>query len=600
MDRLLLPLLLLAVLPSFSCSGSRDSEADVETAASKAASTACADMAAVDHGLAQTVLSRAEEVAPGALELPGGAEAPEGLPALCRVAGTIEPAIRFEVWLPLEGWNGKYQGVGNGGMAGSVSYGALANAVRRGFAAASTDTGHASSGVPFDASWASGRPDLVADFGHRSLHLTTAAGKRLTELFYGREPSYSYYVGCSKGGQQGLMEAQRYPEDFDGILAGNPANDWTRFYAGAHLWYSLALLRDEASWIPPAKVQLLGDAVNEACDALDGVEDGVLDDPRRCDFDPVELQCEGAAGDDCLTANQVQAVRDIWSGAREADGDVIFPGLVPGGEASPGGWGRWVTGSEPFRSLHWLAGEGFFRHIVFDDPDWDFRTFDFDRDLPVALEKVGEQLDSADPDLRPLRDAGGKLIVYHGWSDPDISPLGSIDYYEEVADLLAREEGAADPPHGHPGVLPAVHGAGHGPLSRRSGGRLVRRIERARELGRGRRGAADHSGRESARRCHRDEPSPVPLPSARQLPRARGIRRTPRAFAAWHRPRSTSRLRAPRRSTRRTRPSLAPLTPSTTCTASPSSRARSVAGSKSGHSGRPSPLGSPVVAKLIQ
>ncbi len=233
------------------------------------------------------------------------------------------------------------------------------------------------------------------------------------------------------------MEAQRYPDDFDGILAGNPANDWTRFYAGAHLWYSLALLRDEESWIPPAGVQLLGDAVNAACDGLDGIEDGVLSDPTQCTFDPSALLCEGGATEGCLTAKQVQAVKDIWAGARDSEGNVIFPGLVPGGEASPGGWALWVTGPEPFRSLHWLAGEGFFRHMVFGDPDWDFRTFDFDRDLPLALERVGAQLDSADPNLAPLRDRGSKLLVYHGLSDADISPLGSTAYYDRVVDHLA-------------------------------------------------------------------------------------------------------------------------------------------------------------------
>ena len=385
--------------------------------------------------LPDTTITAAQRVPAGSFRPPGAAT-PLEAPAFCRAVGRTAPAIHFEVWLPEDNWNGKFQGIGNGGMAGSLRYDRLAAALARGYATAATDTGHVTDGA-FDATWAFGRPDLVADFGHRALHLVTVNAKAVTEAHYGRPPSWSYFVGCSKGGQQGLMEAQRYPEDYDGIIAGNPAHNWTRFYAGAHLWYAQATLADARSWIPPARLPLLADAVNAACDALDGIEDGVLDDPRQCRFDPAELTC--AAGQDpatCLTASQVDAVRAIWSGSRNRAGELLYPGLVPGGEASTGGWARWVTGDEPFTSLHWLAAEGFFRHMVFEDPDWDFRSFDYDEDLAFALDKVGPVLDAADPDLRPLRSRGGKLIVYHGWSDADISPLGSIDYYEDVVALI--------------------------------------------------------------------------------------------------------------------------------------------------------------------
>ena len=244
------------------------------------------------------------------------------------------------------------------------------------------------------------------------------------------------------------MEAQRYPDDFDGIVASNPANDWTRFYAGAHLWYSHATLRNRGSYIPRAKLPLLAGAVNAACDTLDGVEDGVLDDPRRCRFDPATLTCPaGQDHDGCLTPPQVQAVKDIWAGSRNSAGEVIFPGLVPGGENGPGGgWGTWLTGPEPFASLHWRAADGFFKYMVFEEPDWNFRTFDYDTDLAFALDKVGQALDSASPDLRRFRDRGSRLIVYHGWSDPDISPLGSINYYEDVlAASGGADTGAAGP-----------------------------------------------------------------------------------------------------------------------------------------------------------
>ena len=361
-------------------------------------------------------------------------------PAFCRLVGVTTPAVNFEVWLPLSGWNGNYQSVGNGGMAGTISYASMASALRRGYATASTDTGHEAGPISFDASWASGRPDLIEDFGHRALHLTTVNAKQVTEAFYRAPPGYSYYVGCSKGGQQGLMEAQRYPNDFDGIIAGDPANNWTRFYAGAHLWYSQALLADEGSYLPPSKLPALGNAVNEACDALDGVSDGILQNPLACEFKPASLACPiGVDDNSCLTPKQVTAVERIWSGVEDSSGELIYPGLVPGGEASRGSWSTWVTGPEPFQSLHWRGGEGFFRWFVFDDPDWDFRTFDFDSDLNYALKKVGPAVDSNDPDLRPFRDNGGKLIVYHGWSDPDISPLASIDYFDRVVDVIAQE-----------------------------------------------------------------------------------------------------------------------------------------------------------------
>jgi feruloyl esterase len=386
--------------------------------------------------LADTTITLAETVPAGPFTPPGANQALE-LPGFCRVVAMTQPAVNFEVWLPTEGWNGKFHTSGNGGMAGSISYGAMATALNRGYAAASTDTGHVRGDGGFDANWALNRPDLIEDFGHRSIHLTAVHGKAISEAFYGDAPNYAYYVGCSKGGQQGMMEAQRYPEDFDGLVVGDPAHMWTSFYASAHLWYALATLDNEDSYIPPSKVAILGDAVTVACDAIDGIEDGVLDDPRKCQFDPGTLTC--AAGQDestCFTAAQVQAVTDIWSGPTNSAGDVLYPGLVPGGEAGRGGWSSWVTGQQAYAGTHFMAAEDFMRNMVFDDPEWDFRTWDYERDLPIALAKTGEALDADDPDLRPLRDRGGKLLVYHGWSDSDISPIGTIDYYEEVMSLI--------------------------------------------------------------------------------------------------------------------------------------------------------------------
>ncbi len=384
--------------------------------------------------LSDTTLESATQIPAGTYDPPGPDAPIANLPAFCRVVGVTSPAVRFEVWLPQAGWNGKFQGVGNGGTAGFISYGAMAAALRRGYATASTDTGHVNLpfGNSFDSTWALGRPDLVADFGHRGLHVTTVNGKKITTAFYGNNPDHSYYVGCSKGGQQGLMEAQRYPDDYDGLIAGDPANNWTRFYAGAHLWYSIATLKDPESYIPASKIPLLGNAVNAACDGLDGIVDGVLDDPRKCKFDPAVLTC--TAGQDpatCYTPKQVKAVKDIWSGVRNSAHELIHPGLVPGGEAGGGGWAAWTTGSAPFAGIHWLAADGFFRYMVFD-PTFAPLNFNFDSDMAFSLAKVGKSLDAIDPDLRPLKRRGAKMILYHGWSDPDISPLNTINYYKQV------------------------------------------------------------------------------------------------------------------------------------------------------------------------
>ena len=340
---------------------------------------ACADLKAA-VSIPDTTITLAELRPAGANPSPVGT-----LPVpICRVVGVTKPAVQFEVWMPTgTSWNGKFQLVGNGGTAGVISYSAMRAALARGYATASTDTGHVSSGS-FDSTWALGRPDLVADFGHRGTHVTAVNGKQISRVFYGERPKYSYYVGCSKGGQQGLMEAQRYPEDFDGLIAGDPANNWTRFYAGSHLWYSISTLKDPESYIPASKTTILGKATAAACDAIDGIVDGVIDDPRKCKFDPSVLLCK--AGQDpntCFTAKQVQAVRDIQTGVRTPWGELVHPPLVPGAEDGPGGWAAWTTGSAPFTGLHWLAADGFFRYQVFENPAYDPMTFNFGSDLLV-------------------------------------------------------------------------------------------------------------------------------------------------------------------------------------------------------------------------
>ena len=239
--------------------------------------------------LPDTTITSAEEVTGGSLA-PRGERPITGLPPFCRVAAVTKPAVKIEVWLPLENWNGKFQGVGNGANAGSISYGAMVTALKRGYATGSTDTGHETENAR-DASWALGHPELVVDFGYRAIHLMSDNSKKIVKQFYSQPAAHSYFVACSTGGRQSMMEAQRFPEDYDGIIAGAPAFNWSRFQTGGHLWDAAALNLDPESYLPTAKLKALGAAVNAACDKLDGVADGVINDPRKCDYDAKALQC---------------------------------------------------------------------------------------------------------------------------------------------------------------------------------------------------------------------------------------------------------------------------------------------------------------------
>jgi feruloyl esterase len=408
-----------------------------------AAAAPCASLAAAR--LPETTITAAAEV-PGPSFTPPGGTAINNLPRFCRVAATTKPAVKFEVWLPLANWNGKFQGVGNGANAGSIVYGAMAAALRRGYATASTDTGHATTNAR-DAEWAVGHPELVADFGYRALHVTTENAKAIVQALYGERASRSYFMSCSTGGRQALMEAQRFPDDYDGIVAGAPAANWTRFQTGGHLWIALALNKDPESYLPAGKLPILADAVNAACDKIDGIADGVLDDPRKCTFDPEVLMCrDGRDGASCLTPKQVRAVKDIWSGSRNSKG-LVYPGYMPGAE-SAGGWASYMSGTGPLTGNHWEQSDNVLKYLVFENPKWDFRTFDFDKDLAFAEAKLGKIFDAFDPDLTRFRRRGGRLIMYHGWNDPSISPLNTIDYYERVVSLVkgskSREQAEAE------------------------------------------------------------------------------------------------------------------------------------------------------------
>jgi len=380
----------------------------------------------------------AELVPAGGFVLRGkGTTAPQfsHLPAFCRLATTLTPSsdsdIKVEIWMPAQTWNGKFLAVGNGGWAGTISYGALASALQEGYATASTDTGHAGG----SASFAIGHREKLIDFAYRAVHEMTVTSKAIVAAFYDRAPRFSYWTGCSTGGRQALMEAQRYPEDFDGIIAGAPANNQTHLCAW-RLAGEARILQEPASVVPPAKLALVNRAVLAACDALDGVADGLLTDPRQCHFDPERLLCRGGGGDDCLTAVQVEAVKMAYAPARRKTGELIYPGLVPGGET---GWAM-LTGANPEPGG---IDVGMFRYVAHEDPAWDWRTFDLDRDTSLIDKKAGF-IDAVNPDLSAFRARGGKLLIYHGWNDGGsggaISPQNSINYYSSVLEKMGSQQ----------------------------------------------------------------------------------------------------------------------------------------------------------------
>ena len=392
-------------------------------------------------------ITSAQEVAAGAFVAPpnqtGQPMSAKDLPAFCRVMLTLKPAkdsdIKVEVWLPLEGWNGKYRGQGNGGFAGSIIYPGMGFAISEGYATASTDTGHA--GSPIDASWGLNHPDKIVDFGWRAIHEMTIKAKAVIQAFYGKPAKWSYFAACSNGGRQGLMEAQRFPEDYDGIIAGAPANYWTDVFS-AFIWNIQAMQATPGSYIPAKKVPAIGAAVNAACDASDGVKDGVINDPRECHFDPKVLLCKEGDSDSCLTAPQVAALKKIYDGPVDSHGKPMFPGFLPGGEQGGGGWATWITQS-PGKDLQTAFASGFFNNMITAKQPVDLKTITPEAAVKLAKEQQGKTFDATDPNMKPFMERGGKLIVYHGWSDAALPPLGATQYFNSVGDRLGLVERAS-------------------------------------------------------------------------------------------------------------------------------------------------------------
>jgi feruloyl esterase len=399
------------------------------------ATTPCASLKSAS--IPNTTITIAESVPAGNFTPPGGGGGgqrggqPAGLtvPAFCRVAATLRPSadseIDMEVWMP-ENWNGKFEFVGGGGWAGVISYPAMALALQEGYATASTDTGHKGG----NANFAINHPEKLVDFAYRAVHESTVKSKAIMRTFYDAAPKYSYWNGCSTGGRQGLMEAQRYPDDFDAVLAGAPANYQTHL----HTWdlsVAVPVLKDPAQVVPPAKANMLNKAVLAACDANDKVKDGLLNDPRSCKFDPSTLLCKAGDSESCLTAPQLEAVKRMYAPAKTKSGEVVFPGKEFGSETS---WNAIAGGQAPQG-----VSLGSFL-VAYDNANWDWKAFDLDRDLKAVDEKVGNIVNAINPDLSAFKARGGKLILYHGWNDTAISPGNTINYYSSVLSKMGTKQ----------------------------------------------------------------------------------------------------------------------------------------------------------------
>jgi feruloyl esterase len=404
--------------------------------------------------LPDATITMAQSVAAGAFKAPaggrGGANMAD-LPAFCQVAATLKPTsdseIRIEVWLPASGWNGKFQAVGNGGWNGNIDQNALAAGLRRGYASASTDTGHAGGG----GAWMQNQEKLV-DYGHRAVHEMTVKAKAVINEFYGSPAKFAYFNGCSAGGRQGLKAAQKYPDDFDGIVAGAPALNATGRAAFA-MWVAQNLRKEEGSFIPASKYQAIHNAVLQACDANDGVKDGVIENPRACKFDPKVLACTAGDADSCLTPPQVEAARKMYEPVKHArTGREIFPGLSYGSEL---GWNTF-GGQQPF-----AIGAQMYQFMVFKDPNFDVKSLNFDTHADLVDKLENGVINAMDTNLRPFAASNGKLLMYHGWADPQIPAESSVQYYQRVLDTMGGAGKVRD--NARLFMVPGMNHCGQGP-----------------------------------------------------------------------------------------------------------------------------------------
>jgi hypothetical protein len=440
------------------------------------AASACEKL--VDLSLPRTKITLARSYQSGEI-VSGITRAPADL---CRVAGTSKPSsdsdINFEVWIPTNGhWNGKYEQIGNGGFAGTIWVPYIADAVSRGYAAAATDDG--TSGPPRGALTFIGHPNVLKDFGYRAIKVTTDSSKTIIKSLTGTYPNYSYFSGCSDGGREALMEAQRYPNDFDGIIVGSPANDLIGLGA-SFLWNMQALLSGPQTnnvpngYLPASKIALLSQLAISKCVGKDGgvSTDAFLNDPTICHFDAAVAQC--APGQDaatCVTPAQVEAVEKLYYGPHNSAGDLLFPGYEPGSGSNATDWPEWLVGTSPTSpgSQYGLTAE-FWCNAVLGKPTCPF--LDLNSEFNADTQSIGAMVNSTDPDLSPFRAHGGKLIQYAGWADSAIAPENGLNYYRKVSSVMADTQGfyrvfmAPGMAHcyGGPGPNSFGNGDNHGPV----------------------------------------------------------------------------------------------------------------------------------------
>jgi feruloyl esterase len=417
----------------------------------------CASMA-LANGAGECSLAAVQAKAPKGTTIVSATQTPAkgAAPEHCLVNGHVATpgnTVNFQVGFPAN-WNGKFLFQGVGGFAGSL--GSLREGLERGYATATTDTGHqGSSGT--DGKWALNDRPKEIDYGHRGTHAATVATKELTRAFFSNAPRYAYFNGCSNGGRQALMEAQRYPEDFDGIIAGDPSLGALGYVRRALTYQTMLASADRV--LPAAKLDVLSKATLAACDAGDGLSDGLVSDPRRCKFDPAVLQCKAGDAADCLTKAQLESVKAIYASSTTPDGRTIH-GFPVGHEGGNTGWPLWISGrtaptartdgkmafdaeSSTNSPTGYRFVDGFFRYMAFekDDPSYDWHTFDLARDLP-KIKTISEILSPTNPDLSAFEKSGGKLLLYHGWADPAISAYGTLDYYNQVVAKAGGKEQA--------------------------------------------------------------------------------------------------------------------------------------------------------------
>ena len=408
----------------------------------------CANLMALD--LPNAKVTEAQAVTSGTYQAEGARNPITKLPPFCRVHVVVKPAINVEVWMPLTGWNGKLMGLTGGGVLGSISYGntvdlneipdpggisGLANGIQRGYAMMATDGGHKTS----ENNWWNDLGRFI-DLGYRGAHEMTVKGKVVTAAFYAQAPAKTYFDGCSGGGRVGMMEAQRFPEDYDGIIAGEPGANWTDLMV-AELWATRASTDSPENFLPGNKMPMVTAAAVAKCDPEDGIKDGIISNPMACHFDPVVLQCKGADAPDCLTSGQVDALRKIYAGAKYPDGRRISFGHTPGSES---GFGRMYTGVKDVNTEGGNSNRDFIKLSVFNDPNYDLSKFDYNHDMDYLKERTAAIMDATNPDMSGFKARGGKLLVYYGWADY-LAPSGyTPSYYDSVVAKMGGQPAVAD------------------------------------------------------------------------------------------------------------------------------------------------------------